>query len=236
MSQLAGARPLAIVSGASKGIGLATSRALLARGLDVVMIARGEAALREAASKLGDGANGAQAHVRPLDVADEHAVAALARALEAEGRAPAVLVNNAGVVRRGPLVEDTAVADWDLVMGVNVRGPFLLCRAFLGPMKRAGRGRIVFVASISSTLGCPRNASYGASKWAVVGLMKSVAEETRGTGLVVTAVLPGSVDTEMLAGSGFAPAMSPEDVATTIVDLALDAPAAMHGSAVEMFG
>ena len=103
-------------------------------------------------------------------------------------------------------------------------------------MLAAGRGRFVHVASISSTIGCPNNASYAASKWGLVGLSKSLAEELRGTGLASTAILPGSVDTEMLRGSGFDPQMTPDDVASTITYLALDAPLAINGSAVEVFG
>ncbi len=229
---------LAIVTGASRGIGFAVSRELFRRGHEVVMVARDEAAVQEAARTITRQVATDGGATRPwaFDVSDEHAVEHLAHVLGQEGRVPNVLVNNAGIVRRGPLVEDTPLADWDAVLRVNLRGPFLICRAFLKGMKAAGRGRIVFVGSISSTLGCPNNAAYGASKWGAVGLMKSVAEEARGSGVVVTAVLPGSVDTEMLVGSGFAPAMSADDVAFTIVNLATDAPSALHGSAVEMFG
>jgi 3-oxoacyl-[acyl-carrier protein] reductase len=122
------------------------------------------------------------------------------------------------------------------VLSVNLRGPFVLSRALLPAMRARGRGRFVFVASISSTIGCGGNASYAASKWGLLGFAKSLAEEVRGTGLSSVAVLPGSVDTDMLAGSGFAPAMTPDDVAGTITYLALDAPLAMNGSGVEVFG
>ena len=146
-----------------------------------------------------------------------------------------MVVHNAGIVRRGA-VEATEVADWDDVIATNLRAPYLLSRALLPAMRRAGRGRMVFVASISSTIACPGNASYAASKWGVLGLHKSLAEELRGSGVSCFAILPGSVDTDMLVGSGFAPAMTPADVARAITFLALDAPEAMHGSALEMFG
>jgi 3-oxoacyl-[acyl-carrier protein] reductase len=133
-------------------------------------------------------------------------------------------------------IHETSAADWDEVIGVNLRGPFLVTRALLPSMLEARRGRFVQVASISSTLRCPGAASYAASKWGVVGFSKSLAEELRGTGLQAVAVLPGSVDTPMLVGSGFPPQMSPEDVARTIVFVALDAPDAITGSAIEMFG
>ena len=103
-------------------------------------------------------------------------------------------------------------------------------------MLAARRGRFVHVASISATIGSPGAASYSASKWGLVGLAKSLAEELRGTGLCSMAILPGSVDTEMLVGSGFAPSMTAADVAAMIVHTGLDAPEALTGSAIEMFG
>ena len=101
---------------------------------------------------------------------------------------------------------------------------------------RHGIGRFVHVASISATIGVPGAASYAASKWGLVGLSKSLAEELRGTGLQSVAVLPGSVNTEMLVGSGFSPAMGAEDAARVIVHAGLDAPDAMNGAAIEVFG
>jgi 3-oxoacyl-[acyl-carrier protein] reductase len=169
------------------------------------------------------------------DTSSEEDARALARCTLEHG-VPELVVLNAGIVRRGTRVEETSFEDWRRVLAVNLDGPFLVTRALLGSMRAAGRGRLVFVGSISSTIGCSANASYAASKWGVVGLMKSVAEETRGTGLVVSGVLPGSVDTDMLRGSGFEPVMTPAEVAGTILYLGIDAPAAVHGSAVELFG
>jgi len=103
-------------------------------------------------------------------------------------------------------------------------------------MLAVGRGRVVNVASISSTVGTARQTAYNAAKWGVLGLTKSLAEELRGTGLSALAVLPGAVDTAMLVGSGFAPQMTAETVAATLVYASLDAPDAMNGSAIEMFG
>jgi 3-oxoacyl-[acyl-carrier protein] reductase len=97
-------------------------------------------------------------------------------------------------------------------------------------------GRIVNVASISATLGTPRLSAYCASKWGLVGFTKALAEEARPHGVQVVAVLPGSIDTAMLVGSGFPPLMSADEVARTIEWLGLDAPAAVTASAVEMFG
>ncbi len=119
---------------------------------------------------------------------------------------------------------------------MNLKGTFLLARALLPAMIRAKRGRLVAVSSISATLGTARQSAYCAAKWGVVGFVKSLAEELRGHGLQAMSVLPGSVDTEMLKGGDFKAAMSPDDVARLVVYAALDAPDAMNGSAIEMFG
>ena len=127
-------------------------------------------------------------------------------------------------------------ADFDSVLDVNLRGPFYLTRRLLPHMVKRGHGAMIFVSSISSTLGTPGLTGYCASKWGLDGLMKSVAEEVRGSGVFVASVLPGSVATDMLEGSGFPAKMNPEDVSKTICWLATEAPEPMHGSRVEMFG
>jgi NAD(P)-dependent dehydrogenase (short-subunit alcohol dehydrogenase family) len=224
---------VAVVTGASRGIGRATALALAKRGLDVALLAR----------TTGDLANAAQAIARlgvkalPLrcDVTTAAEVnEAAARVLQAFG-APDVVVNNAGMIRRAA-VHEMLPEDFRLVVDTNLTGTFLVTRAFLPAMLQRGRGRFVQVASISATLGSPRASAYCAAKWGVVGFTKSLAEELRGTGLAAMSILPGSVDTSMLEGSGFTPQMAPEDVAKTIVYAALDAPSAMNGSSLEMFG
>jgi NAD(P)-dependent dehydrogenase (short-subunit alcohol dehydrogenase family) len=224
---------VAVVTGASRGIGLATAIALANRGLPVAMLSRPSRALSKAVaavSELG------RAEVFECDVAIEAQVDRAKDAVLDRMGVPRVVVNNAGIVRRGPRVHETRVIDWDEVMAVNLRGPFLVTRAFLPSMIQAGRGRIVSVGSISATIGSPGAASYASSKWGLVGLVKSLAEELRGTGVGAFAVLPGSVDTDMLSGSAFEPRMRPEDVAGVVVYAALDAPAPMSGAAIEIFG
>lgn len=227
-------RDLAVVTGASRGIGRATVLELARRGCDVALLGRPSPALETAASEAR--ALGVEARAFACDVAYEEQVArAAAAVLDAMGT-PRVVVNNAGIVRRGRAVHETEVATWDEVVAVNLRGPFLVARVFLPAMLAAGRGRLVQVASISATIGSPGAASYAASKWGLVGLTKSLAEELRDRGLQAVAVLPGSVDTDMLVGSGFEPRMTARDVAGLIAYAALDAPDAITGSALEMFG
>lgn len=222
---------LALVTGAGRGIGRATALALARRGFDVVTLSRTWPSAERVAKEID--AIGTKAWPVACDVGDE---ASVARAVEALPSTPSVVIHSAGIVERGHDVDTTTTESWRRVLDVNLTGPFLLTRALLPGMRAARAGRIVFVGSISSTIGCAGVASYAASKWGLVGFMKSVAEETRGSGLVVSAVLPGSVDTDMLVGSGFEPRMTADEVARTIVHAALDAAPAIHGSAIEMFG
>ena len=217
-----------IVTGANRGIGLATSEAFAQAGLRVAMVGRNRDAIDEQASRVG-------ARAVYCDVSDALAIERAFKPLLADWGAPRAVVHNAGIVRRAS-VESATDDDWHASLATNLSAPFYLTRTTLPIMRAAGRGRHVYIASISSTLGTPRLSAYCASKWGVIGLMKSVAEELRGSGLQAIAVLPGSVDTDMLKGSGFAPQMTPADIAGTVLYAALHAPDAMNGSALEVFG
>jgi 3-oxoacyl-[acyl-carrier protein] reductase len=225
---------LAIVTGASRGIGRATALELAHRGLSLALVGRASPEQDETV-ELSRRRGAPNVRAFECDLADAVATERVGAELVQELSVPEVVVHNAGVAPR-VAVEETATAVWEETLRVNLGAPFLLTRALLPGMRREGRGRIVFVSSISATLGTARQAAYVASKWGVVGFMKSLAEELRDSGLVTVAVLPGSTATRMLEGSGFEPRMSAEDVAKTIVHYALDAPAAHNGAAIEMFG
>lgn len=226
-------RKIAVVTGAGRGIGRATALALHSRGFAVALLARTKRELESVRKEIL--AEGGYAISVVCDVASEASVRAAAKSVVGELGVPYLVVNNAGIARRVSVVAMRAEV-WDETMNVNLKGPFLVTRAFLPAMFRKKRGRFVQVASISSTLGTPSMSAYCASKWGVVGFTKSLAEELRGSGLQTMAVMPGSVDTAMLKGSGFSPAMTADDVAGAIAYLGIDAPAAMNGSAVEVFG
>jgi len=226
---------VAIVTGASRGIGRATAIALARRGVGVALAARSRVALLAVEKEIRE--QGGRALSIPTDVSDEGAVAALVEMAVREIGPIDLLVNNAGTLERAPVVETDAAA-WDRVLGVNLKGAFLCARAVLPSMIERGRGRIVNVSSISGKLGTPLLTAYCASKWGLLGFSLATAEEMKPHGIQVFSVCPGSVNTEMLQQGlpGAAPDMEPEDVASVIVYLGTEAPDAMTGAAVDVFG
>ncbi len=227
--------PVAIVTGASRGIGRATSIALAKKGFALALAARIPDALLSVEREIRD--SGGRALSIPTDVADEASVAAMVERTARELGSVDLLVNNAGTLVRAPLVE-TDTSAWDRVLEVNLKGAFLCSRAVLPSMIERGRGRIVNVSSISGKLGTPLLSAYCASKWGLLGFGLAAAEELKAQGIQVFSVCPGSVRTEMLQQGlpGATPDMEPEDVAAVIVYLATEAPDAMTGAAVDVFG
>jgi 3-oxoacyl-[acyl-carrier protein] reductase len=148
---------------------------------------------------------------------------------------PDIVVNNAGTVIRKRL-DETSEDEWDAVVAANLKGTFNVTRVFLPQMRARRSGRLINIASISGRQGTARLTAYCAAKHGVVGLTRALAEETREVGLQVNAICPGSVDTEMLAGSGFPALMSADDVAGVALWLAAAAPPALTGACIDVFG
>jgi NAD(P)-dependent dehydrogenase (short-subunit alcohol dehydrogenase family) len=211
-----------VVTGASRGIGRAIAEALAAEGAKLSLCAAREP------PAFGD-------HAARCDVSRAGEVAAFFAASEERLGPPDVLVLNAGVLERAPL-EELTEAQWDRVLGVNLKGAYLCARAAWPTMRARRRGRIVAVGSISGTLGTPQASAYNASKWGLTGFIKSIAEEGREHGIFCATVLAGGVDTDMLRQTPFAPTVSAAEVAGVVRYLAAEAPLAMTGSAVEVFG
>jgi len=222
-----------LLTGASRGIGRATAHALARRGCSLALLGRNSPNLASVAAELDHA--GTSASVVDCDLAEPQQIQAAMERIGQELGTPDVLLNVAGIAVRATVIE-MSPESFDAQLAVNLRAPFLLARAVLPGMLQRGSGRIINVASISATLGSPRQSAYNASKWGLVGFVKSLAEELRDTGVMTVAVLPGSVDTAMLEGSGFSPRMTPEEVARTLVHYSLDAPLAHNGSIIEMFG
>ncbi|MGO9829327.1 MAG: SDR family NAD(P)-dependent oxidoreductase [Myxococcaceae bacterium] len=224
---------VALVTGASRGIGRAIAEALSEEGAAVAVLSTRLDGARPVAEALR--AKGQRAYPVAADVASPSALdAALAEVRRALGPVD-VLVNNAGIALRQPLAA-TADADFERVLAVNLLGPLYLARRLLPDMAERGWGRVVNVSSISGTLGTAGMAAYCASKWGLNGLTRALSEEVKARGVLVAAVLPGSTDTEMLRGSGFPAKMTAQEVAKVVRFLCAEAPLAMTGSLVEVFG
>lgn len=185
---------VAIVTGASLGIGRSIALALARNGAKVSLAARSEPALHAVQAEIEAG--GGQAASFPTDVSRETEVADLVRGtVERFGRLD-ILVNNAGIGIFGPLAE-MRTEEWDRIMAVNARGPFLLCREAIPYLKRQGQGSIINIASVVGIKGYANQAAYSASKHAVMGMSKALARELQEDGIRVHAICPGGVSTQM---------------------------------------
>ena len=214
--ELSGA--LAVVSGATEGIGRAIAFQLGHAGAKLAICARTESNVRSTVQELR--AAGADAIGMSCDVADPGCVEAFAAFVTKQRGAPRVLVNNAGIGRFSPL-EELSLDDWDATMGVNVRSLFLMSRAFLPGMKQSG-GTIVNIGSLAGRNGIEGGTAYCASKHAVLGFSKALMLEVRKHNVRVVAVCPGSVSTPFMdKQSRFRPnrdrVLVADDVAHTVV-------------------
>ena len=187
---------IALVTGASQGIGRACALELARTGATVVLAARNEIKLAEAVAEIV-GAGG-QATAIPLDIASEESIKAGAKAvLERFGKVE-ILVNNAGITRDG-LMMAMKRADWDDVLGTNLTGAFLLTQALLRPMLKNRWGRIINISSVVGRTGQAGQVNYAASKAGLIGLTRSMAREVASRGITVNAVAPGYIETPMTA-------------------------------------
>jgi NAD(P)-dependent dehydrogenase (short-subunit alcohol dehydrogenase family) len=227
---------LALVTGASRGIGAATAEAIAAAGADVVLAARDGDALAAVAERIG--AAGGTATPVATDVSSPQDVERLFDTVAAIGSL-AALVCAAGVLTPAPFA-DTTPELWQRTLAVNLTGSFLCCRCAFVAMRSAGQGRIVNIASLSgvyATEKFPGLAAYNVSKYGVIGLTEAIATEGKPLGISAICLSPGAVDTEMLAKANpdLRPSLTPGDVAELIVAL-LDSPLdAVSGANIPLF-
>jgi len=219
---------LALITGAGSGIGEGIARAMAAAGARIIAVDRDGAAAERTAAALGGKAY-------PCDVSDGTAVDALAAAVTRELGAISVLVNNAGIIRRGTVFDPQARDDWDATLAVNLDGPYLVTTAFLEPLKQT-KGAVINIGSVQSFVALPNSAAYTASKGGVRALTKALAIELSPLGVRVNAIGPGLIATPLNAKARENPDYmksfqgriplgrigTPEDIAPVAVFLASD--------------
>jgi NAD(P)-dependent dehydrogenase (short-subunit alcohol dehydrogenase family) len=180
---------VAIVTGASKGIGSAIAVALASEGAKVVLAARNEEGLRETGRLIGDADRW---YAVETDVASENEVAEMVRHTVNRFGTLHVLVNNAGIAGPTALCEDVKLAEWEETMAVNLRGPFLCAKAVLPVMKAQRWGRIINISSISGKRPLARRAPYSSSKLGLIGFTRTLAAEVGPYEITVNAICPGA--------------------------------------------
>ena len=190
---------LAIVSGASRGIGEAVSRRIAGMGAHVVLLGRDESRLERVQAAIQE--LGGKATLVPLDLRDAAAVQRFGETLATRWSRCDALVNNAAVGRLGKPLHAMSAEEWDETMETNLRAPFLLMRMVAPWMIRQKNGHIINISSLAGSNPLPNGAAYSASKWGLNGLTYSVAEELREHGIRVSVIAPGSVNTGFGSGS-----------------------------------
>ncbi|MBM4013598.1 MAG: 3-oxoacyl-[acyl-carrier-protein] reductase [Planctomycetes bacterium] len=187
---------VALVTGASRGIGRAIAARLAADGADVAVVARSVEAL--AASRAEIEAAGRRCFPLALDVADGAAVTEAVKRLVAEAGRLDIVVNNAGVTRDGLLMR-MSDEDWDAVMAIDLKGVFLVCRAAARALAKSPAGRIVNISSIVGMIGNAGQSNYAAAKAGLFGFTRSLAKELAGRKVTANVICPGFIETDMTA-------------------------------------
>ena len=213
----------ALITGASRGIGLAIARRLGQMGARLAICARDANRLEQASSALTR--DGIQNIALPADVTSAAGVSAIVAVASKSFGAIDILVNNAGIGRFGPIHEFNE-ADWDALLDTNLKGVFLASREVIPGMISRGRGHIINIASLAGKNSFAGGSVYCASKWGLLGLTYCMAEDLRGYGIRVAAICPGSVATEFSShpGKKMDNILQPEDVAHAVAMVLTEAP------------
>jgi NAD(P)-dependent dehydrogenase (short-subunit alcohol dehydrogenase family) len=186
---------VAIVTGASRGIGRAISIALAKEASTVVLAARSIEKLQETAEKIAQA--GGNAEIIVTELTEEESIKNLVKRTNEKFNRLDILINNAGITHSAKL-EQTATEDWQHCMNVNARAPFILCREAMPLLKKSQAAHIINIASVVGVKGYPLQSAYTSSKHALRGMTISLAEELKGSNIRVHLLCPGGVDTDMV--------------------------------------
>ncbi len=188
---------VAIVTGASRGIGKSIALTLARDGRHVALLARSEGPLSEVKSLIEEA--GGSASVHAVDAGDSAQLAGVIESIASEQGRLDILVNNAGITKDN-LALRMSDEDFDAVINVNLKAAFVTCRAAIRPMMRGKFGRIVNIGSTSGVVGNAGQANYAAAKAGLIGMSRSLAREIGGKGITVNVIAPGFIETDMTAG------------------------------------
>jgi len=215
---------VAVVTGASRGIGAAIAHSLATLGASVILCARTAAAIESFAKTIA--ASGGKAEAVQCDVTELASVETAAKHVEKSFGRVDVLVNNAGIGGFGGPLHQLSPDAWDRILNTNLRGVYYAIRAFAPIMIRASYGHIINISSLAGKNALPNGAAYAASKWGLNGLSYSVAEELRSHNIRVSVICPGSTNTELSPhqGKNAAKMLQPEDVAHVVAMLVTQNP------------
>jgi 3-oxoacyl-[acyl-carrier protein] reductase len=240
MSDLKG--QVALVTGASRGIGAAIAVSLAAAGATVVGTATSDSGAEKISGVLGSSGRGAV-----LDISSDDSVQALISDIQAKEGPPTIVVNNAGITKDNLLLRMKA-EEWDSVLSTNLSGVFRVCKATLRGMMKAKGGRIINISSVIGLMGNPGQANYAAAKAGIIGFSKSLAREVGSRNITVNVVAPGFIDTDrtralaeeqraaMLGQVPLGRLGAAEDIANAVTFLASDAAAYVTGETLHVNG
>jgi 3-oxoacyl-[acyl-carrier protein] reductase len=236
---------VALVTGASQGIGAETARLLARRGAKVVLAARSTEKLQTLVSEFA--AEGLEAHALTLDVSKAAELAERVKEIPAEFQPVQILVNNAGITADN-LLARMSLEQWQQVIDTNLTGAYALTRALLRGMMRNRWGRIIHIASISGLMGNPGQANYSASKAGLIGFSKAIARELGSRNITSNVVAPGFTETAMTAGLDEAQRRqlqeqvvvgrlgTPQDIAAAVLYLASEEAGYVTGETLNVSG